>query len=263
VGDFTWAMFDNNCGGEKKMQEWGIGDIFRIFKFTHFLFRSQLKPFQKVAGVDNANPVVFIANWWTDKQEGTKDKVIVYSNCDKIVLSINGKKVGEKLPDHGPDTPYGVFDKGGNHPFDGGNCTHLVHPPFTFNDIPFQKGELKAEGFIDDKKVSEQVVNTPGNPTGIRLEVELSGRPLRADRADAVFVYASLVDAKGSIACFDNSSEVEFTTKSGAQIVGPSKVKVRGGIATVLVQSSTLIPGDVSVTAKTNEFSKILKIKVE
>jgi len=261
VGDCTWAMFDNNCGGEKNMQEWGIGDIFRTMKFTYFLFRSQLKPFQPIAGVDNAMPVVFIANWWTDTIANTKKKVIVYSNCDKIVLSINGKKVGEKYPDNGPDTPYGAFDKGGDHPFDGGNCNHLVHPPFTFNDISFQTGELKAEGFIHDKKVSEQIVNTPQTPDHIDLKVDLSGRSFSADGADAVFVYASLVDAKGSISCLDNSSLVEFAVSGGAKIIGPSKVKVRGGIATVLVQSNSLTPSVVSVTAKTKSFSQILKFK--
>ena len=261
VGDCTWAMFDNNCGGEKNMQEWGIGDIFRIMKFTHFLFRSQLKPFQPIAGVDNANPVVFMANWWTDKPENSKEQVIVYSNCDKIVLSINGKKVGEKSPDNGPDTPYGAFDKGGDHPFDGGNCIHLLHPPFTFNDIPFHKGELKAEGFIHNKKVSEQVVNTPQVPDHIKMEVDLCGRSFRADGADAVFVYATLVDAKGSVSCLDNSSVVEFTVTGGAKIVGPVKVKVRGGIATALVQSDSLTPANVLVTAKTDTFSGMLKFK--
>ncbi len=262
VGDCTWAMFDNNCGGEKNMQEWGIDDIFRVSKFTHFLFRSQLPPFKAIAGIDNEKPVVFIANWWTEKKENEKGKVVVYSNCEKIVLMLNGKKVGEKLPDSGPDTQYGVFDKGGDHPFDGGNCKHLKHPPFTFNDIPFQKGELKAEGFIHNQKVAEQVVSTPQTPTSIRLEADYSGRPFKADKADAIFVYASLVDKNGTVACLDNSSEVDFSIMGGAKIIGPSKVKVRAGIATLLLQSDTLTPEVVVVTAKSKVFSNALKIKM-
>jgi beta-galactosidase len=262
VGDCTWAMFDNNCGGEKNMQEWGIADIFRVPKFTHFLFRSQLKPFQTIAGVSNSNPVVFISNWWTDKKENEKEKVVVYSNCEKIVLTLNGVKVGEQLPDGGPDTQYGVFDKGGDRPFDGGNCNHLKHPPFTFNNISFQKGELKAEGYIHDKKVAEQIVYTPQTPNAIKLEVDLSGRPFKADNSDAVFVYASLVDKNGTVACLDNNSEVVFSVTGGAKIVGPLNVKVRGGIATILLQSNTLTPGDVFITAQSKELINAFKIKL-
>ncbi|NWJ51984.1 MAG: DUF4982 domain-containing protein [Bacteroidetes bacterium] len=262
VGDCTWAMFDNNCGGEKNMQEWGIADIFRLSKFTHFLFRSQLTPFKTIAGVENYNPVVFIANWWTDKKENEKEKVIVYSNCEKIVLTLNGKKIGEQLPDSGPDTQYGVFDKGGDHPFDGGNCTHLIHPPFTFNDIPFQKGELKAVGYIHNQKVAEQIVFTPQTPISIKLEADFSGRPFKADKADAVFVYASLIDKNGTVACLDNSTDLEFSVTGGAKIIGPSNVKVRAGIATILLQSDTLKPCEVTIVVKSKALTNLVKIKM-
>jgi len=247
TGDFTWAMYDNYISNDRKLYEWGTNDYFRLPKFTNYFFRSQLDPFKEIAGIENNQPVVYIANWWTP--ETPQEKVIVLSNCDKIILKVNSKIVGEQSPDNGPDTFYGVADKGGN-PFDGGNCRHLNHPPFTFNNIVFEPGELKAEGYINGKKVAEQIVRTPEKPVALKMEADFSGKPLKADGADVLFVHAALTDKNGTITCLDNTSEVEFFVIGDAEIVGPSVVKARGGIASVLVKSSSLKPGQIKVSAK-------------
>jgi beta-galactosidase len=252
VGDFTWAMFDNYISNDKKLFEWGTCDYFRLPKFTGYFFRSQLEPYKSIAGIANNNPVVFIANWWTSSSDN--NKVIVLSNCDKIVLKVNGRVVGELAPDNGPNTYYGVPDKGGN-PFDGGNCRHLKHPPFTFTKVPFEKGELKAEGYIKGVKVAEQTIRTPEIPINIKLEADYNGRPLAADGADAVFIHASLVDKNGTVACLDNTTTVEFEVIGDAKIVSPAVVKVRGGIATILLQSASLKPGKIIVRATTKGLS--------
>jgi len=247
TGDFTWAMYDNYISNDRKLYEWGTNDYFRLPKFTNYFFRSQLDPYKEIAGIENNQPAVFIANWWTP--ETAKEKVVVLSNCDQIILKVNGKIVGEQLPDHGPDTFYGVPDRGGN-PFDGGNCRHLSHPPFTFNDIVFESGELKAEGYIQGVKVAEQIVRTPENPVALKMEADFSGKPLKADGADAIFIHASITDKNGTVACLDNSTEVEFIVTGAAGIVGPTVVKARGGIASALVQSNSLKPGKINILAK-------------
>lgn len=251
TGDAIWAMYDNNIPAEKRNYEWGVSDYFRLPKFVGPLFRSQLEPYRKIAGVDDNNPYLFIANWWTPRQG--KDKVIILSNCDKIILKVNGKIVGEQYPDNGPTTPYGLFEKGGTNPFDGGNCRNYKHPPFTFKDVLYQPGELAAEGYINGKKVTTQIVRTPEQPTEIKLEADYSGRPLKADNADAIFVYASLIDKNGTVACLDNETEVQFSLTGDAKIIGPSSVKVRGGIASTLLQSASLKAGKIKLIAKTNK----------
>lgn len=249
VGDAIWAMYDNNIPSETRNYEWGISDYFRLPKFVAPLFRSQLQPYKKIAGINNNGPYLFIANWWTPRND--KGKVIVLSNCDKVILKVNGKIAGEQYPDNGPTTPYGLFDKGGADPFDGGNCRNYKHPPFTFKNIMYQPGKLTAEGYINGKKVAEQVVRTPEQPTRIKLQADYSGKPMKADKVDAIFVYASLVDKNGTVACLDNETEVVFSVTAGdAKIIGPSKVKVRGGIASVLLQSASLKPGKIKLTAK-------------
>ncbi|MGY0036727.1 hypothetical protein [Pedobacter sp. NJ-S-72] len=84
VGDAIWAMYDGNVPSLKVNNEWGVMDYFRLPKFIAPLFRSQLQPYKKIAGIDNNGPYLFIANWWTARQG--KDKVIILSNCDKIIL---------------------------------------------------------------------------------------------------------------------------------------------------------------------------------
>lgn len=252
VGDAIWAMYDNNIPSETRNYEWGVLDYFRLPKFIAPLFRSQLQPYKKIAGVDNSNPYLFIANWWTQRQG--KGKVIVLSNCDKIILKVNGKVVGEQYPDNGPTTAYGLFEKGGADPFDGGNCRNYKHPPFTFKNIPYVPGVLTAEGYINGKKVTEQIVHTPQQPNHIKLDADYSGKPMKADNADAIFVYASLLDKNGTVACLDNETEVEVSLIAGnAKIIGPSKVKVRGGIASILIQSTSLKPGKIKLVAKANK----------
>jgi hypothetical protein len=44
-----------------------------------------------------------------------------------------------------------------------------------------------------------------------------------------------------------------FLTQGDAKIIGPSKVKVRGGIASILLQSASLQPGKIKLIAKANK----------
>ena len=140
-------------------------------------------------------------------------------------------------------------EKGGNQ-FDGGNCRNLKHPPFTFNNIVFNPGILTAEGYIRGIKVAEQTVRTPEKPATIKIEVDLSGKPLKADGADAVFVHGLISDKNGTVCCLDNTTQVEFHVTGNAQLIGPTVVKCRGGIASILIQSNSLHPGKIQISAK-------------
>jgi beta-galactosidase len=245
VGDANWAFYDGFEAFSDSTSDWGVMDVYRIPKFSYYFFRSQMDPYRHIHGAAN-KPMVFIANWWTPRD--TSGKVVVYSNCDEVALYVNGRMVKKQKPDDGPNTPYGDYDKGG-HPFDGGNCKYLPHPPFTFRHIHFKAGALKAVGYIRGKGVTEQTRRTPGNPADIQLYAVTEGKPLAADGADAVFVYAKITDKNGTVDFDDNKTYVTFHLKGNARIAGPSKVKVRGGIAAVLLQAGNL-PGDIVIQAQ-------------
>jgi len=247
VGCCTWAMFDNYLSSSRKIFQWGTADYFRLPKFTEYLFRSQLEPYEPVAGIEEMGPVVLPATWWTAGKENRK--VVVFSNCEELVLKVNDEIVGKQGPDSGPNTPYGVPSAGG-HPFGGGNCRSLRHPPFTFGDVPFAPGELKAEGYIGGIMVAEGVVRTPGKPLFLEMWADLRGRPVQAGGVDHVFVHAALVDGNGTVSCLDNDTEVEFSVRGEAGIAGPSVVRARGGIASILLLTDLTEPGDLVITAR-------------
>lgn len=244
IGDASWAFYDGFEAYTKGTTDWGIVDVFRLPKFSYYFFRSQLDAHATTYGAD-ARALVYIANWWTAAD--TTGKVVVYSNADSVSLFLNGRLVQTRVPDSGPDSPYGDWDHGGN-PFDGGNCRHLAHPPFTFTGVGWAPGELKAVAYVGGRAVVSDVRRTPGPPVGLSLDADLQGMPLQADGADVVFVHARVVDASGTTCVLDNKTVVTFSVDGDGVIVGPSVVQARGGIATVMVRATTTA-GDAKLSA--------------
>jgi len=244
IGDATWAFYDGFEATHKTTSNWGSVDIYRLPKFSYFFFRSQLSPDKPVFGAAN-KPMVYIANWWTPVNK--REKVIVYSNCDQVALYINGALIKKQSPDAGPDTDYGDYDKGGN-PFDGGNSTHLPHAPYTFTNIKWQPGKLKAIGYINGKEVANAQINSPQIATKLELAEATEGLPLKGDGADAVFVYARVVDKNGTTIYLDNKTKVHFTIKGDGKILGPGIVTAQGGIATILVRAN-IMAGIIKINA--------------
>ncbi|UAY55524.1 glycoside hydrolase family 2 protein [Arachidicoccus terrestris] len=231
IGDMTWAFFDGMAGLTNIVEYWGMADLYRIPKFSYYFFQSQKR---------KPNPMVYIANYW-EKGPNNKRKVIVYSNGDSVRLSVNGRQIATQGPDRGPDRPYGTDLEKGGHPFTGGDASHLASPPFTFRAVPFQAGELKAEGIQRGKVVAISNVYTPGKPVRIQLSVADQGVPLQADGADAVFIHATLMDAAGHpVFSADSASSrlIQFSVHGSARIVSPELSATQAGIATILLQST-------------------------
>ena len=268
-GDAIWVGMDHfrGCSSEYPISRCGVLDYLRLPKFSYYFFQSQRAANQ---------PSIFIADYWTPRSSPTK--VVVFSNCQEVELLLNGKSLGRHRPDHGPDSEYGVW-----HPeadpvymakgktvledekksaadlkqphaeelramFDGGNCQHIDHPPFTFAPVNFAPGELKAVGYIGGKPVVEAVRHTPGEPAKLKLEADLQDRSLAADDADAVFIRATICDADGNPVP-GATNAVDFTISGKAQFVSPSSVRAEAGIATVLIRSNGQVPGRVLVRA--------------
>ncbi len=256
-GDATWCMFDYNRGYYPKQEQSGMMDIFRLPKYVYHFFQSQRDPAFLRPDMESG-PLVFIANEWTPRPSPAK--VVVYSNCEEIELSVNGKIIRRQKPDSGPDTRYSEwnadiakttgnnYDNTGGHPFDGGNAKHLDHAPFTFFNVPYTPGSLKAVGYIAGKPAAEYTVRTPEKPTALKLEFDTRRNPLTADGADAIFVRANIVDAHGTIVPFNTLPSLQFTVKGAARLIGTTPIHVEAGVASVLLQARTE-PGPVTVTA--------------
>lgn len=200
----------------------GVLDIFRIPKFSYYFWRSQRDPEAAFAG---AGPMVFIANYRT---ASSPTEVKVFSNCQQVRLYRNGVLLATR----GPDS--------------GGSTGDIAHPPFTFSGVAFQSGTLKAEGLIDNQVAAEHVVRTPGSGASLRVEFDEAG-PIFANGSETVFVYASIVDANGTVLP-PASNQVTFSVSGPAAPAGPTKVYAEAGIATTLIRFGDQ-PGKVTVTA--------------
>ena len=65
--------------------------------------------------------------------------------------------------------------------------------------IEFEPGELTAIAYRDNREVARHAVRTPGQPSNLRVDIDLAGVPLTADGVDAVFVHAYVIDQHGSV----------------------------------------------------------------
>jgi beta-galactosidase len=224
-GDANWVMYDYNRGYAPDIEASGIRDIFRIPKFTNYFYQSQHAPDLSTDDPEFNGPMVYIANFWNDP---AFNEVRVYSNAEEVALFLNGEEIGRKGPDENRVS------------------TNLNYPPFTFTP-EFEAGTLKAEAYINGEVVATYEVRTPGEPSSIDMEVDLSGKKLQSGTNDVVFVYARIVDDNGTV--IPNAThKVEFTLEGDGKLIGHNPIKAEAGVATILVQVGES-RGSITVTA--------------
>ncbi|MBV8251438.1 MAG: DUF4982 domain-containing protein [Chitinophaga sp.] len=232
LGDLNWAFYDGLAGVVVGIEGWGVADIFRIPKYSYYMYKSQqplaLNPMLPFA----SGPMVFIASNWNSQSDPSK--VVVYSNCEEVSLYLNDKLIATQKPDHGPETEHNDYSPQG-HGFDGGNASNLLHPPFTFSINGFVPGTLKAIGLAGGKPVTDYSISTPGKPAKIQLEAGINGKPFQAG-GDMIFVYAHITDEKGQL-LWDTHQPVNISITGDARLLSPATVDAEAGIATFIVQS--------------------------
>lgn len=279
MGSATWVGIDYNRGyySARPICECGALDTFRLPKFVYHFFQSQ----QAV----ETQPIVYLATYWLPGSNHRR--VVVFSNCDEVALYVNGQCVERRKPDDGPDTEYlipreqcdpnywmqqkavaevqfgeeqraairaAVAEALNNRSegfYDRTNSRHLPHPPFTFLNVPYTPGCVEAVGYCDGKEVCRDVRHTPGEAVAIRLEIDDSGRSLRADGSDFVFVRAWVVDEQGTV-CRKAKGTIEFRVKGPAVLVGAHTLDIKGGVATAVVQAATVAGRIEVIAAKSN-----------
>ncbi len=246
AGADLWAGIDAYRGYHHQPFLGAPLDSFRIPKFDYFMFQSQ-RPAHAQAARPGSGPMIFIANYATFH---SPLEVVVFSNCEQVRLTQNGKPVATQGPDAGYQIP---------------------HPPFTFKVGDFSStrsmlfgnavspgapwvaiGELLAEGLIDGKVVAKHLVHSPGVPQSLRLQLDTCGIDPVADGADWVRVYAHVSDAREMTYPYGDDM-VTFSVGGEGTLIGDERifanpVRAEAGIATALVRM-TRTAGLVTVSA--------------
>jgi beta-galactosidase len=183
--------------------------------------------------VDVERPRAHIIGHW-NYAPGTVKPVSVVSSAERVELFLNGKKIGQ-----------------------GRQSERFL---FTFDDVAFKPGELKAVGYdAKGKAVCTSVLATAGAPARLRLTSIASPKGLQADGADLALVQVEVVDAKGRrnpVAL----NKVEFELQGPAEwrggiAQGPDNyvlsraLPVEGGVNRVLLRSGTQA-GKITLRAK-------------
>lgn len=230
AGGADWGFLDYNRGFSKDMERSGSMDLYRLPKLKYFFYQSQR----------SQGPMLHAV------YDPAGEKLVVFSNCEEIEISRNGHALRRQKPDSGPDTPYGIqgspgwetalpegFDLSGGNPFDGGNVSHLKHPPFTFFNIaPIAEGEvLTLRAFSGGEELLKKELRKPGRVHHVETRLRTEG--VEPVPGDLVFVDAILRDASGTLVPEEHPVALEFF--GNAELIGGME-KTEAGIASWLVR---------------------------
>jgi len=141
--------------------------------------------------IQNDLPDLHIIGHWsypTDRK--TVKTIYVIANTQSVELFVNGKSAGVN-----------------SQPVNG-----FV---FTFPDVEFAPGSLKAVGKNGGKTVAQQELTTAGPPAQIKLTPILGPQGLQADGEDVALIDFEVVDAKGQ-RCPTDDDKVDFTMSGPA-----------------------------------------------
>ena len=237
-GGANWIFSDSTSGGRvgcEVARASGEVDGVRLPKEAYYVCRVLFRN----------EPQAHIIGHWT-YPPGTKKTVYVASNGDDVELFLNGKSLG-----HGKVS-------------DG----YL----FSFPNVTWQPGELKAVAYGRGKVIASQSKHTVGPPLGLRITPQIGPAGFRADGADVALLDVEAVDANGE-RCPTVQQRVDFTL-SGPGVwrggydsgktktvnntwldleCGINRVAVRStrtaGQVTVSVRSGTLKPASFTLTS--------------
>jgi beta-galactosidase len=222
---------DENADGRQDSSEVsrvsGKVDAVRIPKQIYFAERV----------MQNEQPDLHILGHWSypagrDAKKTVKP-IYVISNAKSVELFVNGRSHGVNTS---PENGY----------------------VFSFPDVEFSPGSLRAVGRNGGEAVAEQELTTAGQPAQIKLTSILGPLGLQADGQDVALIDVEVVDAKGH-RCPTDDARIEFTcTGPGIWRGGYNSGKLDStnnlylntelGINRVSVRS-TLTPGLITVTA--------------
>ncbi|MCR5745907.1 MAG: DUF4982 domain-containing protein, partial [Bacteroidales bacterium] len=163
AGLFYWTGFDYR-GEPNPLKYPATGSEFGILDYCGF---PKDEAFYLKAWWTDEPVLHILPHWNLEGHEGEKVSVWVYSNCDEVALSVNGKNLGRKrMPRNG-------------------------HLEWT---AVYQPGRVRAVGYRNGKKICEETVYTAAAPAALQAVADRT--EIRADGQDLAVLELSVLDAR-------------------------------------------------------------------
>ncbi len=160
--------------------------------------------------MQNEKPDIHIIGHWSypEKQPNGSPTVkpiyVVANNVDSVELFVNGASKGKMT----------TAENG-----------YL----YTFPNIAFEPGTIKAVGYKGTTAVANYTLTTAGPPAAIKLTLHTAPGGMRADGEDMALIDVEVVDAKGQ-RCPTDDARVDFTWSSTGRAVSATGPAIwRGG----------------------------------
>lgn len=237
-GGANWIFSDSTSGGRvasEVARTSGEVDGVRLPKEAYYVCATMFR----------TDPQVHIIGHWTYPPNTIKP-VYVAANGDEVELLVNGKSLGRRKPTE----------------------RYL----FTFENVAWSPGEVKAISYRDGKVVATQIKRTAGNPVKLKLTPITAPGGWVADGVDVVLVDVEAVDANGNRfptyqqrVDFEldgegvwrggyNSGKINSINHTYLDLeAGVNRVAVRStrtaGTITVRARAEGLEPGSITVTS--------------
>ena len=223
-GGANWVFSDTTSGGRNTAEvsrASGEVDGVRLPKEAWYVCQTMFRN----------DPQVHIIGHW-NYPAGTTKTIYVTSNCSNVELFVNGKSLGP-----------------------GEKSEHYL---FTFKDVAFAPGEIKAVASNNNAPLATDSIETAGPPVALRMTTITGPGGLQADGSDVALIDVEAVDDKGR-RCHTFDQRVDFSCdgpaiwrggyNSGqAGSINNKYLNLECGINRVAVRS-TLTSGDITVKA--------------
>ncbi len=170
------------------------------FKKPGYYFRQSLwtqKPMVHITCIspektNNNNRFHMVDNWNWDSFKGQEVSVLAFTNCDSVILYLNGRSLGSRSL--------------------SGSKNAVLNWK-----MPYEPGELKAVAYSEGKQAAENILKTAGKAEKIMLKSDLSS--IRADGRDFANLEVLVTDANGNIVP-DAVNEITIKVEGAGRNIG-------------------------------------------
>jgi beta-galactosidase len=226
-GVIAWCAFEYGSpqNSYKGIKNPGVADVFRAPKPGASFYQAQVSPAVRPVIVPN-----FYWDFGTETPRGPGKDAILFHNCDRLELFVDGKYHASVEPD-------------------SKNYPHLLHAP-SFVDLDMDGAghpELRIDGFVGGRKaISRSFSSDPGKDKFVAAADDLA---ITGDGIDATRVLFQVVDEFGAPRLL-GGGDVQISLAGPGVLIGDEAFSLTesGGVGAVWIKSK---PGSVgTITVK-------------